>query len=150
MMLKFQSNWSARRGVTDKTGGSDPWDAELAELGKIPVPEIKKAEAWEARLLEETGTPPSMVAVEGCELALGIERAGTRLAAKASFTAWTTVARKAGDGWSCWTATDGPGGLAARSAITEAQYGSAETAMDTASRAADWLLWVERDDIIKY
>ena len=71
----------------DKTGGSNPWDAELAELGKILVPEIKKAEAWEARLLEETGTPPSMVAVEGCELALGIEWAGTRLAAKASFTA---------------------------------------------------------------
>ena len=40
-------------------------------MGKIPVPEVKKAKAWEARLLEETGKPPSMVAVEGCELVLG-------------------------------------------------------------------------------
>ena len=47
-------------------------------------------------------------------------------------------------------AMDGPGGLATGSAITEAQDGSTETAMDTASGAADWLLRVERDDIIKY
>ena len=40
-------------------------------MGKMPVPEVKKAEAWEARLLEETGTPSSLVAVEGSELALG-------------------------------------------------------------------------------
>ena len=46
-------------------------------------------------------------------------------------------------------ATDGPGGLAARSAIADAQDGSAETVVDKASRAADWLLRVERDDIIK-
>ena len=45
---------------------------------------------------------------------------------------------------------DWPGGLAAGSAITEAQDGSAETAMDEASRAADWLLQVEREDIIKF
>ena len=56
-------------------------------MGKNPVPEVKKAEAWEARLLEETGMPPSVVAVEGCELALGTEQAGARSAAKASFTA---------------------------------------------------------------
>ena len=46
--------------------------------------------------------------------------------------------------------TDGPGGLATGSAITEAQDGSSETAMDKSLRAADWLLQVERDDIIKY
>ena len=56
-------------------------------MGKMPVSEVKKAEAWEARLLEETGTPPSMVAVKGCELALRTEWAGTQSAAKAFFTA---------------------------------------------------------------
>ena len=56
-------------------------------MGKMPVPEVKKAEAWEARLLEETGMPSSLVAVEGSELALGTEQVGARLAAKASFTA---------------------------------------------------------------
>ena len=44
---------------------------------------------------------------------------------------------------------DGPGGLVAGSAIADAQDGSAKTAVDKASRAADWLLRVERDDMIK-
>ena len=43
---------------------------------------------------------------------------------------------------------NGPGGLAARLAIADAQDGLAETAVDKASRAADWLLRVERDDMI--
>ena len=140
-----------------------PWTmaAETAgETDEKPTPEAAKLEAWasswpvEDEDEHEPGTPPSGVAIGTLEakLVAGVEgRFEVYSAASTCLTALTTVARKAGEGWSdigdCDVADGSAEPVLGKLEFAAELDGLLSTGEIMASKAAAWLLRVGLDVI---